>query len=222
MSKILKVLVVDDSPSVRELLEHMVNSEPDMHAVGLAKDGLEAVQMTHDLHPDVILMDLIMPHMDGLEATSEIMHAAPTPIVLITASLDVHETGIAFRALSLGALAVHLKPVGPAHADHAAQSALLLNKLRLMADVQVIRHRKGRASLSPALLRRCVSCAPCRPAQPLGAAGDYCDRGVHRWTCGPGDDHPAVTAELCDSDRHRAAYFSGFCGLAAELGGAND
>jgi two-component system chemotaxis response regulator CheB len=150
MSKILTVLVVDDSPSVRELLQHIVNTAPDMHAVGLAKDGLEAVQMTHDLHPDVILMDLIMPHMDGLEATSEIMHAVPTPIVLITASLELHETGIAFRAMSLGALAVHRKPVGPAHAEHATQVALLLNKLRLMADVQVIRHRKGRVSLSPA------------------------------------------------------------------------
>jgi two-component system chemotaxis response regulator CheB len=124
----------------------MINSAPDMHTVGLAKDGLEAVQMTHELHPDVILMDLIMPRMDGLEATSEIMHAVPTPIVLITASLSLHETGIAFRALSLGALAVQRKPVGPAHAEHATEAALLLNKLRLMADVQVIRHRKDRVA----------------------------------------------------------------------------
>jgi two-component system chemotaxis response regulator CheB len=146
MPKILNVLVVDDSPSVRQLLEHIVNSAPDMRAVGLAKDGLEAVQMTHDLHPDVILMDLIMPRMDGLEATSEIMNAVPTPIVLITASLELYETGIAFRAMSLGALAVQRKPDGPAHAEHTVQAALLLNKLRLMADVQVIRHRKGRAT----------------------------------------------------------------------------
>jgi two-component system chemotaxis response regulator CheB len=150
MSKILNVLVVDDSPSVRELLKHIVNSAPDMRAVGLAKDGLEAVQMTHDLHPDVILMDLIMPRMDGLEATSEIMSTVPTPIVLITASLELYETGIAFRAMSLGALAVYRKPDGPAHVDHAAQAALLLNKVRLMADVQVIRHRKSRASTPPA------------------------------------------------------------------------
>lgn len=150
MSKILNVLVVDDSPSVRNLLQHIVNSAPDMRTVGLAKDGLEAVQMTHDLRPDVILMDLIMPRMDGLEATSEIMHAMPTPIVLVTASLSLHETDIAFRALSLGALAVHRKPVGPAHAEHAAQAEILLKKLRLMAGVQVIRHRKDRTRLSPA------------------------------------------------------------------------
>ena len=151
MSKILNVLIVDDSASVREMLKAMVNSAPDMRAVGPAKDGVEAVQMARDLRPDVILMDIIMPRMDGLEATREIMYDIPTPIVLVTASLELHETGTAFRAMSLGALAVHRKPVGPAHADYPTQSALLLNKLRLMADVQVIRHRnKGRVAPPPA------------------------------------------------------------------------
>ncbi len=162
MSKILKVLVVDDSASVRSLLEHIVNSAPDMRTVGLAKDGVEAIQMAHDLHPDVILMDLIMPRMDGLEATSEIMHSVPTPIVLITASLSLHETDVAFRAMSLGALAVHRKPDGPTHAEHAAQAELLLKKLRLMADVQVIRHRKSQARLSPV--------SPLRPEEASGMA----------------------------------------------------
>jgi len=165
MSEILKVLIVDDSPSVRELLRHIVNSAPDMHAVGLAKDGLEAVQMVHDLHPDVILMDVIMPRMDGLEATSEIMYAVPTPIVLVTASLESHETDIAFRAMSLGALALYRKPEGPAHSEHTAQAALLLNKLRLMAGVQVIRHRKGRVGLSPAPSSR-IEAAPGITAPP--------------------------------------------------------
>jgi two-component system chemotaxis response regulator CheB len=81
MSNILNVLVVDDSPTARELLGRLVNSAPDMRAVGLAKDGLEAVRMTHDLHPDIILMDVIMPRMNGLEATREIMNEVPTPIV---------------------------------------------------------------------------------------------------------------------------------------------
>ncbi len=149
MSKILDVLVVDDSPTARELLGHIVNSAADMRAVGLAKDGLEAVQMTHDLRPDVILMDVIMPRMDGLEATREIMYAVPTPIVLVSASLESHETDIAFRAMSLGALALHRKPSGPAHTDHLLEATVLLNKVRLMAGVQVIRHRKR--DVSPAL-----------------------------------------------------------------------
>jgi two-component system chemotaxis response regulator CheB len=149
MPKILNVLVVDDSPTARELLGQIVNGAPDMRTVGLAKDGVEAVQMTHDLHPDVILMDVIMPRMNGLEATREIMHAVPTPIVLVSASLESHETDIAFRAMSLGALALHRKPVGPMHTDYIVETQALLNKLRLMADVQVIRHRKSERSVEP-------------------------------------------------------------------------
>ena len=153
MAEILKVLVVDDSPTARALLGYIVDSAPDMCVVGLAKNGLEAVRMTHDLHPHVILMDLIMPGMDGLEATREIMHAAPTPIVLVTASLEAHETDIAFRAMSTGALAVLRKPDGPQHADFEAQVVVLLNKLRLMADVRVIRHRKTQTSPKVSPLR---------------------------------------------------------------------
>jgi two-component system chemotaxis response regulator CheB len=149
MPKILNVLVVDDSPTARTLLGHMVDSAPDMRTAGLAKDGVEAVRMTHDLHPDVILMDVIMPRMNGLEATREIMHEVPTPIVLVSASLESHETDIAFRAISLGALALHRKPVGPLHTDHVTETQLLLSKLRLMADVQVIRHRKSDKAEKP-------------------------------------------------------------------------
>lgn len=149
MSKILDVLVVDDSPTARELLIQIVNNAPDMRAVGPAKDGLEAVKMAHTLRPDIILMDVIMPHMNGLEATREIMYAVPTPIVLVSASLETHETGIAFQAMSLGALGLHRKPNGPMHADYVTEAAMLVNKLRLMAGVQVIRHRKNNVSSVP-------------------------------------------------------------------------
>ena len=149
MPKILNVLVVDDSATARELLSHIVDSAPDMRTVGMAKDGLEAVQMTRDLHPDVILMDVIMPRMNGLEATREIMSVIPTPIVLVSASLQSHETDIAFRAMSLGALALHRKPGGPMHIDYAVDTQALLSKVRLMADVQVIRHRKNERAVAP-------------------------------------------------------------------------
>lgn len=151
MSKILNVLIVDDSSTARELLSQIVNNAPDMRAVGPAKDGLEAVQMAQALHPDIILMDVIMPRMNGLEATREIMYAMPTPIVLVSASLESHETNIAFQAMSLGALALHRKPNGPMHVDHVLEAAALVNKVRLMAGVQVIRHRKSDVSGVPVL-----------------------------------------------------------------------
>jgi two-component system chemotaxis response regulator CheB len=150
MPNLLNVLVVDDSPTARVFLSQIVDSAPDMRVAGLAKDGLEAVQMTHALHPDVILMDVIMPRMNGLEATGEIMRAVPTPIVLVSASLETHETNLAFQAMRSGALALHRKPNGPMHANHVVETTLLLSKVRLMAGVQVIRHRKNTVSVVPA------------------------------------------------------------------------
>jgi two-component system chemotaxis response regulator CheB len=142
MSEMLKVLLVDDSPTARHMLSSVIAGAPDMEVVGQAFNGEQAVTMTRELRPDVILMDIVMPRMDGLEATREIMHATPTPIVLISASLDSRETDIAFQALSAGALTVQQKPVGPGNPCHNEESARLVGTLRTMAGVQVIRHWK--------------------------------------------------------------------------------
>jgi two-component system chemotaxis response regulator CheB len=138
MTKTLKVLLVDDSPTARHMLTQVIESVPDLKVIGQAVDGEQAVKLTRDLRPDVILMDIVMPRMDGLEATREIMHAAPTPIVLISASLDSRETDIAFQALSAGALTVQQKPVGAGDPQHAVETARLINTLRTMAGIEVL------------------------------------------------------------------------------------
>ncbi len=142
MNHPLDVLIVDDSPTARGLLEHIIESASDMRVVATAKDGNDAIEKAQDLRPHIILMDIIMPNRDGLDATREIMAEQPTPIVLISASLEDRETEVAFEAMNAGALAVHRKPDGINHPEHAAQVAILLNKLRLMADVRVIHHRR--------------------------------------------------------------------------------
>jgi two-component system chemotaxis response regulator CheB len=140
MNRTLKVLIVDDSPTARQLLKRIIDSAPDMRVVGEAQDGHQAVDMARELRPDIIAMDLVMPKMDGLDATAEIMHVTPTPIVVISASLEERETDIAFQAINRGALNVRRKPVGPGDPHHAAQAAALLNTLRAMAEVRVIHH----------------------------------------------------------------------------------
>ncbi len=142
MSAVLKVLIVDDSATTSRMLTDSINATADMRVVGEARNGRQAIQMTHDLRPDVILMDLVMPEMDGLEATREIMHATPTPIVVVSASLKSQETEIAFRAISAGALTVQRKPAGPGNPAHPAEIGQLLNTLRAMAGVRVIHHWK--------------------------------------------------------------------------------
>ncbi len=148
MGKTIRVLVVDDSPTARRMMTALVNQAADMCVIGEARNGQEAVEMAGRLRPDVVLMDLVMPEMDGLEATREIMYQAPTPIVVVTASLNRWETDIAFQAISAGALTLRRKPAGPGDPAHEAQTAALVNVLRAMADVRVIHHRR-RAPPSP-------------------------------------------------------------------------
>jgi len=111
-----------------------------MVVVAQAVDGMEGVDMTLKHQPDVILMDLIMPRMNGLEAAREIMHWQPTPIVAITASLESFETDIAFEAIGAGVLMVLQKPVGPGSPEHQAQVTELINTVRAMSSVRVIHH----------------------------------------------------------------------------------
>ena len=137
----IKVLLVDDSPTSRQLLSRIIESTPDMKIVGEALDGLEAVRLVEKLSPDVVLMDVTMPRMDGLEATREIMNVKPTPIVVISGSVSA-ETNIAFEAINAGALSVLKKPGGPISANYDAAAKEIQSVVRAMAGVRVIRHSK--------------------------------------------------------------------------------
>src|SRR4051794_35789172 len=100
----IRVLVAEDSATVRELLASILRSDPEVQVVGEAKNGEEAVVMTKRLHPDVVTMDIRMPLLDGFEATKQIMVEAPTPIVIVTASVDGREIEASMHALRVGAL----------------------------------------------------------------------------------------------------------------------
>ena len=147
----VKVLIVDDSPTARKLLVHIVNSANNMEVLAEASDGSQAVRLNQKLKPDVILMDITMPKMNGMEATEEIMATNPTPIVMISADLHGREAEIGFKALSLGALTVMPKPVGMGNSDYQGQAARLVTTLRNMAGVHVIHHLGSRKQVpSPA------------------------------------------------------------------------
>ena len=135
----VRVLIVDDSASVRQFLEHLLASAADMEVVGSAGDGEEALEAVARLHPDVITMDVHMPRMNGLIATRRIMESQPTPIVIVSGNLDAEEVATTFRALEAGAVAALQRPRDAGHPDHAAEARAFVQTVRLMAEVKVVR-----------------------------------------------------------------------------------
>jgi two-component system, chemotaxis family, protein-glutamate methylesterase/glutaminase len=136
---VLRVLVVDDSAVTREYLAQLLGADPDLQIVGTACDGEEAVALAEQLRPDVVVMDVIMPRMDGYLATRRIMERVPTPIVLVSASLDPDEVAVTFRAIQAGALAILEKPSGPGSPAYKAEAQRMIQTVKLMAEVRVIR-----------------------------------------------------------------------------------
>src|SRR5438874_2719790 len=142
----IRVLVVDDSPTARALLVEILRTEPDIQVIGEAKDGLEGVELTGKLRPDLVTMDVRMPRLDGFAATKEIMIASPTPIVIVTASFDAHEVEIAMQSLRAGALAVLRKPPGPESPAFEEAARKLVATVKAMAQVRVVRHWRDRGA----------------------------------------------------------------------------
>lgn len=132
----IKVLVVDDSPTISELLRYILDADPDVTVIGVAVNGKQAVQMAAELMPDVITMDVVMPDMDGVEATRQIMAATPVPIVVVTAHADINEPRVAFEALKAGALEVVAKPVDAGRAAQASWGQSLLCTVKAVAEVK--------------------------------------------------------------------------------------
>jgi two-component system chemotaxis response regulator CheB len=143
-SDVLRVLVVEDSRSARHLIVSILKSDPDIRVVGEAENGTEGVRMAAELSPDVITMDIAMPEMNGLDATRRIMERNPIPIVMVTASYASTDAQMSFRALEAGAITVVDKPLGPASPDFEQTSRILLDTVKLMADVVVVTRRPRR------------------------------------------------------------------------------
>lgn len=144
-TKKFRVLVVDDSAFMRKVLEGIFNADDLLQVVGHAKDGREAVAMAESLKPDVITMDINMPHVDGLQATAEIMTTNPRPIVIVS-SESREGAASTLRALELGAIEFVAKPSSAIDLDMQSVKDDLLRKVRMAAKVRVVRTASRLAS----------------------------------------------------------------------------
>ena len=132
----IRIVVVEDSPTARTLLVTLLESDPALEVVGQATSGREAVEMVAQLRPDLVTMDVVLPDIDGLETTRRIMALAPTPIVIVTAHGDSRELNIAFEALKAGALDVLPKPDHMELGDVGCWGAELTAAAKRLARVQ--------------------------------------------------------------------------------------
>src|SRR5436309_626488 len=136
--KKIRVLIVDDSAFMRKVLQGILAADPQLEVCGEARDGRDAVTQAEVLKPDVITMDINMPHMDGLQATEIIMSSNPRPIVVVS-SESREGAEITLKALELGAIDFVAKPSSGIDLDMSSVRDELVRKLRVAAKVRVVR-----------------------------------------------------------------------------------
>ncbi len=156
----IRVMVVDDHAVVRSGLSAFLMAFDDLELVGEAENGLQAVQRAAALHPDVILMDLVMPEMDGAAATRLIREAHPC--IQVIALTSFHEDALVQAALQAGAIGYLLKNVSAEDLAHAIRSAYA-----------------GRSSLAPEAAQVLIQAAT-RPTAPAFELTER-ERDVLRW-----------------------------------------
>lgn len=143
----IRVLIADDHTLVRDGTRRILEAEDDMDVVGEALDGEEAVQLAKELKPDVVLMDIAMPKLDGIAATKQIKHECPEINVLILSAYD--DDQFVFRLLQAGAAGYLLKSV------HSQE---------LVTGIRAVKH--GESVLHPAIAHKVLKRFVLTPENP--------------------------------------------------------
>lgn len=141
-----RVLVVDDSITVRRYLVEVLNSDLGLEVVGEAEDGKRAIELCQSLRPDVITLDMMLPVMSGVAVTEYVMAYCPTPILVVSASMNRGELYKTYDALAAGAVDVFEKSSGEGSDDVWERG--LVESVKTVSRIRVITHIRGRLGLA--------------------------------------------------------------------------
>jgi two-component system chemotaxis response regulator CheB len=145
----IRVLIVEDSVTQREIFRRLLADDPELLVVAEARNGHEAITQVQAHSPDVVLMDIHMPDMDGITATAEIMKLCPVPIVIASATLKKRDVDLAMKAYDAGAVSVIEKPEG-AVLLHLKKMAPELRRELIAAAKAQVRRRNGSGGVGSA------------------------------------------------------------------------
>lgn len=166
----LRVLVVEDSLTIRKRIVEILREASDVEAVYEAADGKAAIEACERYRPNVVTMDMMLPTMTGLAATEYIMAYCPTPILIVSASVNRGELFRTYDALAAGAVDVLDKPLGVEPDDTWAQR--LVAAVRMTARVRVITHPRARlARTTPPSAPHATHSRPAQHAPSVVAIG---------------------------------------------------
>lgn len=146
MDRIIRVLVVDDSAYVRKVVRQMLSRSPFIEVVGVAHDGIEALELVEELKPDVVTLDLIMPRMDGLGFLQAQMARRPLPVIICSIASESGE--MALKALELGAIDFIQKPTALATERVFEISDDLIEKVKTAAQIALRGKTPGAAQVA--------------------------------------------------------------------------
>lgn len=177
-AKPIRVLVVDDSPVIRQVLCQLMNSAEGIEVVGVACDGVEALEKIEALSPDLVTLDVQMPKMDGLATLEAALAKRPLPIIMVS-SLTRRAADVTLRALELGAVDYVAKPDG-IEIDRDRMGQDLVRKVRVMAGTDVERMMRIRRQKQEKRDTKSKS-ADVKPRPQLAASDSGGDRLLSRY-----------------------------------------
>jgi two-component system chemotaxis response regulator CheB len=137
-----RVLVVEDSLTVRKHLVEVLSADPELAVVGEAEDGKQAIELCRTLRPDVITLDIMLPIMSGVAVTEYVMAYCPTPILVVSASMNRGELHKTYDALAAGAVDVLDKPAG--NRTDSEWGKKFVSSVKIVSRIRVITHIRAR------------------------------------------------------------------------------